>query len=231
MVGSSRRHVVAFGAALVLGTWLGCRIQDEGHCHNRQGNETCAKRGDEFRFCSKCVGEREGCVEQVDDRCYSPFGSGGTTTQTSTSSETGSTTGTGTTGGQTSSEDTSTSTTATESETSTGTTVSTETSSATTMTGSTGSDSSTGMTTSTDGTATGGSVCGNGIAEDGEICDGMDLRDATCIDFGYGGGMLACSGNCQAIDEANCCQGIGGDCLLLGPCCPTLSCVVNKCQQ
>ncbi|MFH1290905.1 MAG: LamG domain-containing protein, partial [Nanoarchaeota archaeon] len=35
--------------------------------------------------------------------------------------------------------------------------------------------------------------CGNGIAEEGELCDGDDLRGMTCEDFGMTGDGLACT--------------------------------------
>ncbi len=42
-------------------------------------------------------------------------------------------------------------------------------------------------------------VCGNGIAEVGELCDGGDLRGFTCenLNVGFSGGNLACSNICS----------------------------------
>lgn len=39
-------------------------------------------------------------------------------------------------------------------------------------------------------------VCGNGVADGGEGCDGADLRGATCASLGYAGGVLACTAQC-----------------------------------
>jgi len=39
-------------------------------------------------------------------------------------------------------------------------------------------------------------VCGNGIVEDGEQCDGMDLHGASCMTMNMGMGMLQCLGSC-----------------------------------
>lgn len=39
-------------------------------------------------------------------------------------------------------------------------------------------------------------VCGNGIAETGEQCDGSNLAGATCVSRGYTGGSLSCNTNC-----------------------------------
>lgn len=39
-------------------------------------------------------------------------------------------------------------------------------------------------------------VCGNGVREPGEACDGSDLGGQTCTGLGFGGGTLACSGTC-----------------------------------
>jgi cysteine-rich repeat protein/predicted outer membrane repeat protein len=48
-------------------------------------------------------------------------------------------------------------------------------------------------------------VCGNGIAEGNEICDGDDTRNTACADItGYVGGTLRCSGDCQSYNTDNC---------------------------
>jgi hypothetical protein len=57
-------------------------------------------------------------------------------------------------------------------------------------------------------------VCGNGVVEDGEECDGVNLDGETCISQGFaGGGTLSCSNcsfntnNCNDVaeDDGNCC--------------------------
>ncbi len=40
-------------------------------------------------------------------------------------------------------------------------------------------------------------VCGNGVVEHGEECDGTDLAGATCGSLGFTGGVLTCSEQCQ----------------------------------
>ena len=40
------------------------------------------------------------------------------------------------------------------------------------------------------------SVCGNGIKEGGEQCDGSDLAGASCTSQGYTGGTLSCNSSC-----------------------------------
>ncbi|PKN20150.1 MAG: hypothetical protein CVU65_17735 [Deltaproteobacteria bacterium HGW-Deltaproteobacteria-22] len=40
-------------------------------------------------------------------------------------------------------------------------------------------------------------VCGDDLVLGQEICDGTDLRDQTCSDFGYHGGALACTISCD----------------------------------
>jgi hypothetical protein len=47
-------------------------------------------------------------------------------------------------------------------------------------------------------------VCGNGIIELGEICDGPDLAGDSCISLGYEGGELACNSDCLAFDVDAC---------------------------
>lgn len=49
-------------------------------------------------------------------------------------------------------------------------------------------------------------VCGDGIKNGGEQCDGSDLGGATCVTVGYSGGMLSCSSICQ-FDVAGCTGG------------------------
>ena len=46
-------------------------------------------------------------------------------------------------------------------------------------------------------------VCGNGIKEQGEECDGQDLGGATCGDFSCSGGTLSCSVSCT-LDTSFC---------------------------
>ncbi len=46
-------------------------------------------------------------------------------------------------------------------------------------------------------------VCGNGLLESPEECDGSDLGGATCVSLGYTGGTLACSPDCT-LDTSRC---------------------------
>lgn len=47
--------------------------------------------------------------------------------------------------------------------------------------------------------------CGNGVADEGEICDGQDLRGSTCASLGFtGGGTLACRPSCDYFDTRSC---------------------------
>ncbi len=47
-------------------------------------------------------------------------------------------------------------------------------------------------------------VCGNDIAEEGEICDGADLRGETCETQGFDGGTLGCLEDCSGFDTSGC---------------------------
>jgi hypothetical protein len=49
-------------------------------------------------------------------------------------------------------------------------------------------------------------VCGNGLLESGEECDGADLGGATCESLGFSGGSLACSASCEQ-DTSGCTEG------------------------
>ena len=58
--------------------------------------------------------------------------------------------------------------------------------------------------TTQDGTTTGSiAVCGNGVVEGGEECDGIVLNGETCQSLGHVPGALGCSDNC-AYDISGC---------------------------
>jgi hypothetical protein len=76
-----------------------------------------------------------------------------------------------------------------------------------------------------DGDGDGAPFCGNGIREGGENCDGNDLGDSACIDFGYGGGLLTCTDDCQ-LDPTECCLSEGQECIVLAnECCDDTMCL------
>jgi len=52
-------------------------------------------------------------------------------------------------------------------------------------------------------TESGGGVCGDGVAEMDEACDGDDLAGESCVSLGYLGGALACTDSCT-FDEDQC---------------------------
>ena len=39
--------------------------------------------------------------------------------------------------------------------------------------------------------------CGNGIIEEGEDCEGEDYGGVTCMDYGFAGGDMGCTGSCM----------------------------------
>lgn len=67
----------------------------------------------------------------------------------------------------------------------------------------------------------GTSVCGNGVRESGESCDGSDLGGQTCQSRGFGGGTLACTASC-AFNTSGCvaaCSSKGATCTVGSQCC------------
>ncbi len=66
-----------------------------------------------------------------------------------------------------------------------------------------GTAGSTSTETSSGGTTEQDSVCGNGIRETAEACDGDDLYGYDCADMGYQAGILACNDDCS-MDTSAC---------------------------
>lgn len=47
-------------------------------------------------------------------------------------------------------------------------------------------------------------VCGNGLKEGNEVCDGADLASQTCITQNFASGTLTCASNCGAFNTTSC---------------------------
>ncbi len=47
-------------------------------------------------------------------------------------------------------------------------------------------------------------VCGNGVVETGERCDGADVGGETCESLGFGAGTLVCAASCADFDRSRC---------------------------
>lgn len=47
-------------------------------------------------------------------------------------------------------------------------------------------------------------VCGNGVRETGEVCDGSDLGGETCEALGFESGEITCAGDCLGRDYQSC---------------------------
>ncbi|MEM9460563.1 MAG: hypothetical protein AAGF11_40720 [Myxococcota bacterium] len=74
---------------------------------------------------------------------------------------------------------------------------------------SSGGTSSGGSSSSSSEGGPGGPVCGNGVIDLGEQCDGADLQGFDCAGLGLGGGMLLCDPVTCTFDTANC-MPVGG---------------------
>lgn len=57
---------------------------------------------------------------------------------------------------------------------------------------------------SSDDTPTYEPICGDGMAEEDEACDGDDLRGQTCPGLDFDGGVLGCLADCTAFDTSGC---------------------------
>lgn len=62
-------------------------------------------------------------------------------------------------------------------------------------------ETTTGDTTSTDD---GGALCGDGLIEPPEVCDGTNLAGQDCAGLGYDAGVLACAPDCSSLDSSAC---------------------------
>jgi len=57
----------------------------------------------------------------------------------------------------------------------------------------------------------GGAVCGDGVIDEGEACDGTELGDATCISEGFADGTIACASDCTLDVSACTCAEVPAD--------------------
>ncbi len=65
------------------------------------------------------------------------------------------------------------------------------------------SSSSESSASSSESSSTGADLCGNGVIDAGEDCEGDDLGGMACTDVGYDGGTLGCNAACL-FDVFNC---------------------------
>lgn len=163
-----------FGLVAVVLLGPACERLDASHCWNRQRDATCEARGDALAWCSPCTAQFDGCVQTLPTLAQCPaLGDGPGTATTDASAST----------------------------------------STTAMTGGASSGSGDGPvatgpgeTTATDGSESGDTppemMCGNGVVEGNERCDGMDFGGETCADFGLTGSP-SCNPDCT-LDISTC---------------------------
>jgi hypothetical protein len=77
--------------------------------------------------------------------------------------------------------------------------------------------SSTGETEGLDESSTGPAiVCGNGMVDGDEICDGAELGEETCLTQGFDEGELSCLPDCTGYDTSACLTAVCGDGMAVG---------------
>jgi hypothetical protein len=54
-------------------------------------------------------------------------------------------------------------------------------------------------------------VCGDGVAEGAEVCDGADVGTDTCLTEGFDAGTLGCNASCTDFDVSGCYDTVCGD--------------------
>ncbi len=73
-------------------------------------------------------------------------------------------------------------------------------------------------------------MCGNDLVEGVEVCDGTDLVGSDCATEGFGGGTLACLGDCSGFDTSMCTNNVGDCCANNGtPGCEDPTCEAAVC--
>lgn len=202
----------AVAGLLVALLAAGCIGKNESHCYYRGTGEFCAASHPERPFCSVCAADFDGCVAAAPNpECAAgeASASASTVAESSSSSSASSTTSTGGSEGSSGAASGTSGTAGT----SAGSTSSTTTESSSTSDGTSGS---------------GGAICGDGMIDPPETCDGMMLDGDTCAKHPpYGGGTLKCAANCGSVDVSGCCLGQGTACSLApgaDACCPGFAC-------
>jgi hypothetical protein len=208
---------------------LGCRLVNESHCANLAGDETCRERDEARRWCSACTADHDGCVDEpvVESECLVdamattdvPTSTGTTASSTtvpatsSTNEHPPATTSDGGSSDETGFETTAASTgtpgptcgdgIAQAPETCDGDDlggISCETLGLMGGTLACNPDCATFDTAGCRGVA----VCGNGVVEGNERCDGDDLGGASCAALAeFSEGELACDDGCE-LDTSGC---------------------------
>lgn len=208
---------------------LSCVRLDGSHCANLQGDATCALRDAARAHCSACVAEHDGCVaDPVEAECVPTFDGSSSTADDDGDDPT-----------------TASDPTADDGVSSTPTTVDVSATSATEDDGDGSTSSDPATTSSDDGSSAdgtsestestestdGGSVCGNGIREGDEQCDGDDLDGMTCLEHPeFSSGTMGCDQFCvfnttQCVD----CLNLIGGCTLDEQCCSGQHCNLGLC--
>ncbi len=94
------------------------------------------------------------------------------------------------------------------------------------------SDSTTGEQGESDAqtsNTTGEAVCGDGVMQGAESCDGKDLGAMSCMDFGFTEGVLVCDGQCNLLTDG--CRSCGDGMLAASELCDGTALGGETCQS
>ena len=164
-----------FSLVLTVPLASACTRLNASHCGNQEGNASCANRGGTTMYCNVCVADNDGCVEQPPaSECRA---SGDVTSDTTSDGATTTSTS---------------STTATSAPTSAG--------SGPTSDAPTASDSSGQAESGESSEGPIGPVCGDGVVEPPEQCDGEGV---VCGELRAGTGEAPCNADCL-YDTSRC---------------------------
>jgi hypothetical protein len=94
---------------------------------------------------------------------------------------------------------------------------------------SSGGADSTGKSEETGAATSGPASCGDGVAQEGESCDGKDLGGMSCADFGFSEGNLVCDAQCNLLTDG--CRSCGDGMLAASELCDGTNVGSETCQS
>ncbi|HWB80055.1 MAG TPA: hypothetical protein VG755_34055 [Nannocystaceae bacterium] len=206
----------------------GCTVQNLDHCFFREGDKFCEENFPDRPVCNQCTAANNGCVADgeieadLEEKCHAVTiaDTGSTSELTNADSTVTAGTSMSSTTASSMSGDVTTSPTSTTTSADSGTTETEE-------------SSSTDPSSSSESTGPTGPVCGDGVMEGTENCDGDDFGEATdCASVNLGTGDLSCTVSCELnVDGCTGMEECGNDLIEGNEQCEGLDLVGETCES